>query len=305
MYNPFKQKESPLLGGRKTETLLCQPIPQQEYRWPGRSNNKTPTKIIVCWVTPDVHWLVRCMVLYRDKEKVLNHFQQVMRTVSLATASGIHRFARATTTLGCRSGDGLGVVRGCGSRRSGSCRRGSTSPWLARLGVLLEDGDSVSRGAPCPVALEAVDVPHCFAGIGGIVEVDALFRSGAVSTDDGRFYDPRVATAAGVEGELNVFAVSEGAKLTCHDGCFLCLWYDTIGLFDSAAVLLLVSIYNGTQPMYILKWKLLQLHHSSGPQKDFASSPLSTRLDEEELRRSRLTRRVASLEPSSCILVTP
>jgi len=73
MYNPFKQKESPLLGGRKTETLLCQPIPQQEYRWPGRSNNKTPTKIIVCWVTPDVHWLVRCMVLYRGKEKVLNH----------------------------------------------------------------------------------------------------------------------------------------------------------------------------------------------------------------------------------------
>jgi len=39
----------------------------------GRSNNKTPTKIIVCLVTSDVHWLMRCMVLHRDKEKALNH----------------------------------------------------------------------------------------------------------------------------------------------------------------------------------------------------------------------------------------
>jgi len=51
------------------------------------------------------------------------------------------------------------------------------------------------------VALEAVDVPHRFAGIGRVVEVDDLFRSGSISTDDGRFYDPRVSTAGRVEGK--------------------------------------------------------------------------------------------------------
>jgi hypothetical protein len=157
------------------------------------------------------------MVLYPGKKKGSYHTQMSGRNLSFEDQLRADRsFARAATALRCGGGCRL-VVGGDG------CTLGTDSPWLARLGVLLEDGDSSTGGAPCPVALEAVDGPKSLARIGGVVEGEGFLGAGSLSLNEGCCDDPRIAASNGVESELDGFVRLNCAKLTCHDDCFLCL----------------------------------------------------------------------------------